>query len=124
MSYATKQAGSNNLFGDNLSSHFNRRVVELSQQPEIYFIMLPANGTYLMQPLDVVVFAGTKCIQDLGTHDWPVSKDSLSNVIEPIVEKSRICNSEQSHLGILSNGSVSIGSELTNFETPNFYSVR
>ena len=36
---ATKQTGPKIMFGDNISSHFNRRrVVELAQQHEIHFI--------------------------------------------------------------------------------------
>jgi len=59
--YATLQEeGPKILFGDNLSSHFNPEVVRLAKVNNIFFVMLPAHGTHLLQPLDVSVFGPMK----------------------------------------------------------------
>ena len=44
------------LIGDNLSSHFNKRVVELAEEHDVTFFRLPSNATHLLQPLDVAFF--------------------------------------------------------------------
>ena len=48
------------ILGDNLSSHFSKRVLELSEQNNLTFICLPPNSTHLLQPLDVAFFAPLK----------------------------------------------------------------
>ena len=44
------------IIGDSLSSHFSKRVLNLSEQSNITFICLPPNSTHLLQPLDVAFF--------------------------------------------------------------------
>ena len=48
------------LIGDNLSSHFSPKVIELARDLHIYFTALPPNSTHLLQPLDVCFFAPVK----------------------------------------------------------------
>ena len=48
------------LFGDNLSSHINKKVFDLANEHNVHFIFFSANATHLFQPLDVGVFAPLK----------------------------------------------------------------
>jgi hypothetical protein len=48
------------LIGDNLSSHFSERVIELARKHNITFICLPTNSTHICQPLDVAFFRPLK----------------------------------------------------------------
>ena len=45
------------MIGDNLSSHFSIRVLELSEHNNIAFACLPPNSTHVLQPSDVAFFA-------------------------------------------------------------------
>jgi len=60
------------LLGDNLSSHYSLKVVELAKENNIYFAFLPANSTHLLQPLDVGLFRHVnsgfvKFVQEIAT---------------------------------------------------------
>lgn len=48
------------IMGDNLSSHFTERVLELCRSYSIEFVCLPPNSTHLLQPLDVAFYAPLK----------------------------------------------------------------
>ena len=48
------------ILGDNLSSHFSKQFLELSEQNNITFICLPPNSIHLLQPPDVAFFAPLK----------------------------------------------------------------
>ena len=48
--------GTKVAIGDNLAAHFSVEVVQLAVENNIMFIALPANSTYLLQPLDLAVF--------------------------------------------------------------------
>ena len=48
------------LLGDSLASPFNLEVIKIAEQNNVYFAMLPPNGTHLLQPLDVCVFSSMK----------------------------------------------------------------
>lgn len=48
------------LIGDNLSSHFNVKVLRLCEENDISFVCLPPNSTHICQPLDVAFFAPLK----------------------------------------------------------------
>ena len=45
------------MIGDNLSSHFSIRLLELSEQSNIAFVCLTPNSTHVLQPSDVAFFA-------------------------------------------------------------------
>ena len=70
--FSERKEGENNLFGDNLASHFNENVVQLAKSHNIYFIMLPQNATHLMQPLDVAVFSSVKRSWRSVLDEWKV----------------------------------------------------
>lgn len=48
------------MIGDNLSSHITVDVINLCEENDIRFILLPPNSTHLCQPLDVSYFAPLK----------------------------------------------------------------
>lgn len=58
--YAKKKEGVKVLIGDNLSSHFSSKVLELCQNFNIKFVCLPAKATHILQPLDVAFYAPLK----------------------------------------------------------------
>lgn len=55
-----KLEGRKVLIGDNVSSHFSPRVIELCESNDIHFACLPPNSTHLTQPLDVAFFGPMK----------------------------------------------------------------
>ena len=57
------------LIGDNLGSHFSKKVLQYCDENEIRFLCLPPNSTHLCQPLDMAVFRQTK-------PEWPDILDS------------------------------------------------
>lgn len=48
------------ILGDNLSSHFSFKVLELCEKREIKFICFPAKATLVIQSLDVVFYTPLK----------------------------------------------------------------
>ena len=48
------------IVGDNLSSHFSPKVMELAGKHGVSFRLLPPNCTHYLQPLDVAVFRSLK----------------------------------------------------------------
>ena len=48
------------LIGDNLGSHFSKKVLQYCDENEIRFLCLPPNSTHFCQPLDVAVFRPAK----------------------------------------------------------------
>ncbi|XP_039450191.1 uncharacterized protein LOC120429094 [Culex pipiens pallens] len=55
-----KRSGKKVVIGDNVSSHFSPRVLELCQMHNICFVCLPPNSTHITQPLDVAFFGPMK----------------------------------------------------------------
>lgn len=68
--YFRKCTGRRILIGDNLSSHLSIRVIQLCEQNNIEFILLPPNATHLLQPLDVAFFAPFKKIWRKLLTEW------------------------------------------------------
>ncbi|KAK3924666.1 Pogo transposable element with KRAB domain [Frankliniella fusca] len=60
LSWAKTVDGQKVVIGDNVSSHFSRRVFELCAENNIKFVCLPPNSTHLLQPLDVAFFSPLK----------------------------------------------------------------
>ncbi|KAB0804870.1 hypothetical protein PPYR_01840 [Photinus pyralis] len=58
--YFRNLLGKKVLIGDNLESHISLHVLEACEQHSINFVLLPPNGTHLLQPLDVAFFAPMK----------------------------------------------------------------
>ena len=69
------------LIGDNLSSHFTKRALQLAQENGIDFCCLPPNSTHLMQPLDVAFFAPLKRAWRNILDDWKSSKKNSSTTL-------------------------------------------
>ena len=62
------------LIGDNLSSHFNSRVLTLAQEHQIEFVCLPPNSTHVLQPLDVAFFGPLKQSWRKILNEWKLSR--------------------------------------------------
>ena len=62
------------LIGDNLSSHFNSRVLTLAQEHQIEFVCLPPNSTHFLQPLDVAFFGPLKQSWRKILNEWKLSR--------------------------------------------------
>lgn len=58
--YFKKLPGKKILLGDNLASHTSLHVLQSCEANNIHFVLLPPNGTHLLQPLDVAFFAPFK----------------------------------------------------------------
>ena len=58
------------LLGDNLSSHFSRKVIQLAADNNISFACLPPNATHLLQPLDVAFFGPLKSMWRRILDSW------------------------------------------------------
>ena len=58
--YARRLPGKKILIGDNLSSHLSIHAVEVCEQNNIDFVLLPPNSTHIAQPLDVALFGPMK----------------------------------------------------------------
>ena len=52
--------GTKVMIGDNLTSHFSAKVIDLANQNDIKSVTLLSNTTHLCQPLNVAVFRSTK----------------------------------------------------------------
>lgn len=45
---------------DNCSAHFSEEMLRLADEDKVYFVALPANATFFLQPLDVAFFGPFK----------------------------------------------------------------
>lgn len=72
--YCKNLAGKKVLIGDNLSSHVSIHVLQACQRNNIDFVLLPPNGTHLLQPLDVSFFAPMKKAWRNILTDWKQKK--------------------------------------------------
>ncbi|XP_063219560.1 uncharacterized protein LOC134538924 [Bacillus rossius redtenbacheri] len=84
------------LIGDNLSSHFSERVLKLAQENDIAFTCLPANGTHLLQPLDIAFYGPLKRYWRNVLDFWKssskkksqtLSKDQFPRLLTKLYEK-------------------------------------
>ena len=62
------------LIGDNLSSHFNSRVLTLAQEHQIEFVCLHPSSTQFLQPLDVAFFGPLKQSSRKILNEWKLSR--------------------------------------------------
>ena len=69
------------LIGDNLSSHFNHRVLTLAQEHEIEFVCLPPNATHFLQPLDVAFFGPLKRSWRKILNEWKQSRGKRASTL-------------------------------------------
>ena len=72
------------LIGDNLSSHFTKRVLQLAKDKEVDFCCLPPNSTHLLQPLDVAFFAPLKKAWRKILDSWKSSNSSSCTTLSKI----------------------------------------
>ena len=82
------------LIGDNLSSHFSKRVVELAEEHDVTFLCLPSNATHLLQPLDVAFFRPLKIQWRKLLEAWKacnrsksVTKNAFPRLLTELFEK-------------------------------------
>ena len=63
------------LIGDNLASHFTKRVLQLAAEHNIRFVCIPKNSTHVAQPLDVCFYRLLKIAwrKTLDGWKWVVS---------------------------------------------------
>ncbi|KAE8741228.1 hypothetical protein FOCC_FOCC013243 [Frankliniella occidentalis] len=72
-SWAESVDGDEVVIGDNVSSHFSKRVFEMCSEHKIKFICLPPNSTHLLQPLDVAFFSPLKAAWRKILGEWKKS---------------------------------------------------
>ena len=88
------KSGTKVMIGDNLSSHFSAKVIDLANQNDIKFVTFPSNTTHLCQPLDVAVFRPTKTKWREILDNWRKesrSKGAIPKTQFPSMLK-RLCN--------------------------------
>lgn len=68
--YCRKLPGRKVLIGDNLAAHTSMHVLRCCEQNDISFVLLPPNGTHLLQPLDVSFFGPFKKVWRSVLADW------------------------------------------------------
>ena len=90
------------LIGDNLGSHFSKKVLQYCDENEIRFLCLPPNSAHLCQPLDMAVFRQTKTgwpdILD-GWRKESQCADNLQKTIFPSLLCKLICRLKPKNLG-------------------------
>ena len=95
------------LIGDNLSSHFSKRVLKLAAEHNIQFVCLPSNATHLMQPLDVAFFGPMKREWRKILDDWKtasrntsatVTKEWFPRLLTRLMENPQIADRASSNL--------------------------
>ena len=89
------------LIGDNLSSHFDQRVLQLTEENNISFLCLPSNATHLLQPLDVAFFGPLKREWRKVLESWKttqrartVTKDAFPGLLKQLL--GAVCDSNTS----------------------------
>ena len=83
------------LIGDNLSTHFNLKVLQLAKDNNITFLCLPSNATHIMQPLDVAFFGPMKRTWRSILDKWKretglrqtVTKDAFPKLLSQLHER-------------------------------------
>ena len=89
------------IIGDNLSSHFLKRVLDLSEQSNITFICLPPNLTHLLQPLEVAFFCTNEAKMEKTLDEWKcnqrrqtqlLSKDAFPRLLKRLCDNVCQCN--------------------------------
>lgn len=95
------------LLGNNLPSHTSIHVLEICEQNDIHFVLLPPNATYLLQPLDVAFFRPFKKIKNKGC----IPKAQFPAFLKQAVEN--VANVEQT----IKSGFLTCGIVLVNADT-------
>ena len=102
--FCERKSGQCVLIGNNLSSHFSRKIIELCNENNIAFCCLPPNSIHLCQPLNVSFFRPTKVKwktilteykQGRGKHAQTVQKDQFLKLLKKLIdslEPNRECN--------------------------------
>lgn len=94
--YLRKFDGKKFLIGDNLSSHFSSKTVQLCAKNNIQFIFLPANSTHMTQPLDVAFFRPLKAAWRKVLLSWrtgeglkkcSIPKDKFPHLLKSLLEE-------------------------------------
>lgn len=83
--------GTNVVICDNLASHKAVDIVEMCEQYNIRFVLLPANSTHLCQPLDVAYFRPLKRVWKNTLEKWKsqhrgcISKDAFPGLLKQTI---------------------------------------
>ena len=89
------------LIGDNLGSHFSKKVLQYCDKNKIQFLCLPPNSTHLCQPLDVAVFRPTKIEWRDILDSWRKESrcaDNLPKTIFPSLLYKLFCRLKSANL--------------------------
>lgn len=94
--YYKHKEGPKVLVGDNLSSHFSKKILDACSEMNISFLCLPPNATHVMQPLDVAFYAPLKKYWRGILTNWKkmegrkqsvLSKDAFPRLLTKLHEK-------------------------------------
>lgn len=66
------------LVFDGYTSHYSDEIIEKAIQLKVLLILLPANATHLIQPLDVAVFRSFKLCLKTKMHDYMIDNQLTS----------------------------------------------
>ena len=65
-----EKVGTKMIIGNNLSTHFSTKVIELAAKHNIKFATLPPNSTHICKPLDIAVFGPAKHLWRSILEKW------------------------------------------------------
>ena len=73
--YCQSKEGKKVIIDNNLSTHLSSHTIELCEQNNICFVLLPPNSTHLTQPLDIAVFRPVKIEWKKVLKRWKNTKE-------------------------------------------------
>jgi len=91
--YCKKLPGKKVLIGDNLAAHTSIHVLRCCEQNDIHFVLLPPNGTHILQPLDVSFFGPFKKVWRTVLAEWKIKnrgcivKSEFPTLLKKSIEK-------------------------------------